>query len=144
MSMSVACQLILVTLATCTVVSSQSGLDVEQQTNCSNSFFLLEQSLLQSTDNRFHLLKVFYPPRQARPVLVNVTYTFDGLDNSTQTWYWSESEFYLIQPLEIFQFTSLLLSDMPYRSGEVSILLAGDCSSAPEDYMQMLTTRVSI
>lgn len=111
---------------------------------CSNNFFVLEQSLLESTDNRFNLLKAFYPPREAHPVLVRVNYTFDGTFNDTsQIWFWSESEFYLIQPLEIFQFTSLLFSNMPYRQSQLHIRLDSDCSQAPADYLQMLTTRVS-
>lgn len=120
-------------------VAAQGG----DEFDCSSNFFALEQSLLQSTDNRFHLLQSFYPPRQAHPVLLRVNYTFDGVDNSTQMWFWSVSEFYLIQPLEIFQFTSLLFSDMPYRSGQVSLVLAGNCSLTPQEHLQLLTTKVS-
>ena len=111
---------------------------------CSNDFFILERSLLDSTDNRFNLLKAFYPPRDARPVLVKVNYTFmDSLDSTSQIWFWSESEYYLIQPLEIFQFTSLLFSNMPYRRRDVSILLSSDCSDSSDEHLQLLTTRVS-
>ena len=111
--------------------------------DCSTNFFTLEQSLLQSTDNRFRLLTAFFPAREAHPVLIKVGYSFEGVQNETQTWYWSESEFYLIQPLEVFQFTSLFFSNMPYRRGQVDIQLAANCSSAPEEYMQLLTARVS-
>ncbi len=112
--------------------------------SCSGNFFLLEQSLLQSTGNRFRLLQAFYPLNEAHPVLVRVQYNFEGLDNhSTQIWFWTESHYYLIQPLEIFQFTSLLFANMPYRQGSISILLDADCSLAPREYFQLLTARVS-
>jgi hypothetical protein len=129
-----------------TVLLSSAQLYVAQETDsCSTNFFLLERSLLDSTDNRFNLQKVFYPPRDARPVLVKVDYTFlEGLDNeSTQIWFWSESEYYLIQPLEIFLFTSLLFSNFPYRRADVSIQLSPDCSQSSDEHLQLLTTRVS-
>lgn len=120
---------------------------VDSSNSCSTNFFQLEKNLLHSTDNRFNLLKAFYPPREARPVLVKVNYTFldtSATDNGSMIWFWAESEFYLIQPLEIFQFTSLLFSNMPYRRNDLSIQLPSDCSLASEEYLQLLTTRVSV
>ena len=112
--------------------------------SCSGNFHVMEQSLLQSTDNRFRLLGAFYPLSRARPVLVKVEYTFDGLDNHSLIWFWTESHFYLIQPLEIFQFTSLLFSNLPYRQGNVTLQLDADCNSAPPIFFQLLTARVSL
>lgn len=103
----------------------------------------MEESLLESAENRFNLLVAFYPPREAHPVMVEVDYTFQDLTNDSQRWFWSESEFYLIQPLEVLQFTSLLFSNMPYRSSRLSISLPPDCSLASVQYFQLLTTRVS-
>ena len=111
--------------------------------SCSSSFYVMEQSLLESSDNRLNLLRAFYPPREAHPVMVRVNYTFDTVEDYSQMWFWSESEFYLIQPLEIFQFSSLLFSNMPYRQKEVTLVLSINCSSAPPEYLQLLTTRVS-
>lgn len=125
------------------VASGQSSSNNGVENNCSNNFFLMEQSLLLSTDNRFNLMKTFYPPREAHPVLVKINYSFDGVENSTTTWFWSESEFYLIQPLEIFMFTSLFFSNMPYRKSELSLLLDKECVTAPDQYLELLTTRVS-
>ena len=132
------CQLLLV-LA---VVFNSTGAETGDK-SCSNDFYVMEQSVLLSTSNRFNLLKTFYPPRQPHPVLVKVNYTFGDSDNDSQIWFWSESEFYLIQPLEVFLFTSLLFSDMPYRRGELTLQLDPNCSMASEEYFQMLTTRVS-
>ena len=130
---------LLLLLTSCQLHAAQ----LDSSNSCSTNFFLLEKSLLHSTDNRFNLLKAFYPPREARPVLVKVNYTFTNTsDNVSQIWFWSESEFYLIQPLEIFQFTSLLFSNMPYRRADLSIQLPSECNLASEEYLQLLTTRV--
>ena len=123
------------------IVVSQGLLTAD---TCSGSFYVMEQSLLESADNRLNLLRGFYPPREAHPVLVKVNYTFGTMAQDSQMWFWSESEFYLIQPLEIFQFTSLLFSNMPYRQRDISLELDANCSSAPFEYLHILTTRVSI
>ena len=114
----------------------------EDTVACSNNFYTMEQSLLQNTDNRFNLLTSFFPPREPHPVLVTVYYYFKDT-NDTQIWYWTESVFYLIQPLEVFQFTSLLFGNMPYRHKEIAILLDSSCSNASEEYFLLLTTHVS-
>jgi len=111
-----------------------------------DSFYQLERSLLQDPDNRYHLLKAFYPPRKAHPVVVRVRYNFSedqgGAGNGSRVWYWSESGFYLIQPLEVFQCTSLLFSNLQYRKSEVEIHLPANCSTAGLEILEMLTLRV--
>lgn len=133
---------LLVQLAT-TTAGQRSSEDARSNESCSGNFYLLEQSVLQSTENRFRLLRAFYPLTEANPVLVKVEYSFEGLDNHTLTWFWTESHYYLIQPLEIFQCTSLLFSNLPYRQGNISLLLDADCLAAPPLYFQLLTARVS-
>lgn len=138
-------QLLMAVLLLAGSVLISEGTETDQDSwDCSNNFFAMEQSLLLSTDIRMSLLKAFFPPREAHPVLMVVNYTFQGLTNDSRTWLWSESEFYLIQPLEIFQFTSLLFSNMPYRRRELSIELPFECSLASEEYFLLLTTRVSM
>ena len=120
-------------------------------TSCSADFFKLEEGLLRRPENRFSLLKAFYPSRQAHPVVVKVTYTFSagedaqdqGPVNGSRVWYWSESGFYLIQPLEVFQCTSLLFSNLVYRQMEVDLQLPANCSTASEEFLEILTIRVS-
>ncbi len=119
----------------------QSAID-NDDSSCSNDFFSMEQALLQNTDNRFNLLVAFFPPREPHPVLVTVHYFFRDT-NDTRIWYWTESVFYLIQPLEVFQFTSLLFGNLPYRHREVVILLDNSCTNASEEYFLLVTTRVS-
>ena len=131
-------------------ISQSMADDMDTQTECSSNFFAMEQSLLQSTDNRFNLMTAFFPPRKAHPVIVRVTYSFNAdisEDNSSTTntpyiWFWSESEFYLIQPLEVFQFTSLLFGNRPYRQSDLDIVLDANCSQASDEFYLLLTTRV--
>lgn len=110
---------------------------------CSTDFFTLEQSLLLSSDNRFNILKAFYPPREAYPVMVRVNYTFNDDLLKPKIWMWSQSEFYLIQPLEVFLFSSLLFSNFPYRLRELSVQLHAECSNVDDRYLELLTGRVS-
>ena len=141
----------------------------DQQRNCSNSFTLLEESLLSNENNRFNLLKTFYPPRGAHPVFITVTYRFgefggnqfDGSKNPSKgsgsgnhesdnrsgnesVWYWSASEVYLVQPLDVLQFTSLFHSNLRYRSSMVDLELNQDCLGTRKDYLEILTQRVSL
>jgi len=115
----------------------------QDQDNCADSFFVMEESLLRSTDNRFNLLKAFYPPRKVHPVVVTVNYTFHGTNDSV-VWFWTLSEFYLIQPLEIFQFTSLFFSNKPYRQSKLQIKLDNNCSQASDEFFEVLTTKVNL
>ena len=119
------------------------------KSNCSNSFSILEESLLSLESNRFNLLKTFYPPRGALPVFLTVTYTFDDSENqfgnrgNKSVWYWSESEIYFIQPLEVLQFTSLFHSNFYYRTNELDLVLNEDCYGTGTEFMEILTQRVS-
>ena len=109
---------------------------------CATSFTVLEDDLLSQEENRYNLLKAFYPPRNALPVFVTVTYLFGETGNQS-VWYWSESEFYLIQPLDVLQFTSLFHSNFYYRMGKMELHLNQDCAEAGPEFMEMLTQRVS-
>ena len=112
-----------------------------QQDTCSSSFHLLEADLLSRPQNRFLLSTKFFPPRDANPVIIKVDYVFE--DSNTTVWFWSESEFYFIQPLEIFLYTSLFFANQPYRQSTLTLELSPDCLNAEELYMKVLTQRVS-
>ena len=114
-----------------------------QQDTCSSSFHLLETDLLSRPQNRFLLSTKFFPPRDANPVVVKVDYVYED-SNITNVWFWSESEFYFIQPLEIFLYTSLFFANQPYRQSTLTLELSPDCLNAEELYMKVLTQRVSL
>ena len=109
---------------------------------CANSFHLLEADLLSRPQNRFLLATKFFPPRDANPVIIKVDYVYED-SNITNVWFWSESEFYLIQPLEIFLYTSLFFANQPYRQSTVTLELSTDCLNAKDLHMKVLTQRVS-
>ena len=109
---------------------------------CSSSFPLLEADLLSQPQNRFLLSTKFFPPRDANPVIIKVDYVYED-SNMTNVWFWSESEFYFIQPLEIFLYTSLFFANQPYRQSSLTLELSPDCLDAKELYMRVLTQRVS-
>lgn len=126
-----------------------------EESSCARSFHLLERSLLQCADNRYNLLRAFYPPRASHPVVVEINYTFSNSSNNTNNisntdsndtriWFWTESTFYLVQPLEVFQFSSLFFSNTPNRRTSASLQLPTDCSIAGDDFFQLLTKKVCI
>ena len=114
-----------------------------QPATCSSSFHLLEADLLSRPQNRFLLSTKFFPPRDANPVVIKVDYVYEE-SNMTNVWFWSESEFYFIQPLEIFLYTSLFFANQPYRQSSLTLELSPDCLNAEELYMKVLTQRVSL
>ena len=109
---------------------------------CSHSFHLLEADLLSRPQNRYNLTAAFFPPRESNPVIIEVNYKYEG-SNITNLWFWSESEFYFIQPLEIFVYTSLFFANQPYRKGSVTLELSTDCLKVGSAQMKVLTQRVS-
>lgn len=119
-------------------LSAQSS----SEAKCSTDFYILEKELLSRSTNRFNLTKTFFPPHDPHPVVVKVTYVFEG-SGETDVWFWSESMFYLIQPLEIFQYTSLFFSNLQFREKDVTITLGANCSDTGQDFLMILTQRVS-
>lgn len=110
--------------------------------NCTTSFSVLEEDMLSHEENRYNLLKTFYPPRGALPVFVTVMYTF-GKSQNQSVWYWSESELYLIQPLDVLLYTSLFHSNFNYREGKLDLKLEKECAETRPEFMELLTQRVS-
>ena len=121
---------------------SSGGQEGSSNLSCSSSFHLLEADLLSRPQNRFQLMTNFFPPRDANPVIINVNYKYDG-SNVTSMWLWSESEFYFIQPLEIFLYTSLFFANQPFRQGTITLELSADCLNVGVLQMKVLTQRVS-
>lgn len=125
-----------------------SNSPVLAQELCNKSFAELEQNLLSNTLNRFNLLRTFYPARRSHPVFVQVNYTYiygvNGtlVPNAHELWYWTMSEFYLIQPLEVFQFTSLFFANRPSREGRLVVQLHSECMGAEASLLETLTQRV--
>ena len=135
--------IIILSLTLLLLSSLSGGQESSLDPACSNSFHLLEADLLSRPQNRFQLTTKFFPPRDANPVIIKVEYKYNG-SNDTNVWFWSESEFYFIQPLEIFLYTSLFFANQPYRQATITLELSSDCLNAENLHMKVLTQRVSI
>ncbi len=138
---------------TSVAADTMTGCEPEENV-CSKCYDVLVNEIISNDRNRFNLQNAFFPPDTENPVFVTVTYYFtrnisgDGSTNYSlttpnQTWYWTKSTFYLFQPIQSLQFTSLLFSDIPSREAEVSLYLQPDCENADISMTQLLTQRVS-
>ena len=121
---------------------------------CSKCFDVLVNEILSSDRNRYNLKRAFFPPDTSNPVFVTVTYYFTrnmsgngstdySLTSPNQIWFWTQSTFYLFQPVESLQFTSLLFSDPSLRKSNVSLYLEPNCMEANLNMLKFLTQRVS-
>ena len=127
--------------------------DPGNENNCSKCYDVLVNELVISDINRFNLQQAFFPPNDSNPVFVTVTYhfirnptgptNFSVLDGPTQTWFWTQSTFYLFQPIDSLQYTSLLFSDTTLSSKKVDLYLQPNCKDSDTDMMRLLTQRVS-
>ncbi len=126
------------------VCTSPGAIAVENEAvvlekNCS-IYMNLVSYVIEDDDNLFQVQKTFFPPNSSPPAFVTVRYNF-GIEE--EVWFWSEAFFYLFHPLHIFQFTSLLFSDINLASAEVTLTLPSSCCDASEDWLMLLTQRVS-
>ena len=117
--------------------------DVSIKSNCTTSFKALATKLLENDENFYKLQMTFFPPNSNSPVFVTVTYQYDNAYSCNKTFFWSSAIYYFFHPVRIFQFTSLLFSDPSLRYDEVVLNLPANCSGTSDDYMILLTQRVS-
>ena len=122
---------------------------------CRNNYEKLANTLINTSDNKYQLSLAFFPTERAPPTFVKVIYVYDkNITNETsianetfnitnETWFWSEGAFYFFQPLQVYQFTSLLFGNpAEFRSGTVTLTLPADCANAQVSIMETLTQRV--
>ena len=110
--------------------------------NCSTCYKELVSKVLEDDENLLQVQQTFFPPLSSSPSFVTVHYNFS--DGKPEIWFWSQSYFYLLHPLHVFQFTSLLFSDYNLHSSELNLTLPSNCSgSRNEEYFMLLTQRVS-
>ena len=140
-------KVILLVVLACLLHRAGADCKDEGQT-CDQCYQTLASYLVNTSDNKYELRRVFYPLERASPIFVTVTYQYIGT-NTTNTsipknvWYWSTGVFYFFQPPRVFQLTSLLFGGPYLRSNNLSITLPAECESAPEEFMIELTQLVS-
>ena len=122
-----------------------------EEDNCATCYDVLASQAVTSAKNRYNLQQAFFPPRRENPVLLEVIYKFDvnttngPIDeslNSSEVWFWTDSGFYLYQPLDVIQLTSLFFADYSLRRSKVILHLRQDCRGASEKHMELFTQRV--
>ena len=124
--------------------------------SCQDCYAKLVSQITDRDENQFNLQKAFFPPDKSSPVFVTVHYRFVDscnsfgtdddamqMSNDTKVWFWSETIFYLMQPIHVLQFTSLLFSNTDTSSSEVCFELDPECYGVSDDFLRLLTQRVS-
>ena len=121
---------------------------------CSGCYGVLFNEVFINDRNRYNLQQAFFPADNANPVFVTVRYYFTrnmsgngstdySLTSPNETWYWTQSTFYLFQPIFSLEYTSLLFADTSLRESSLSLFLQPDCSGAEPEMMELFTQRVS-
>ena len=140
--------------AVCTSIASTSlPLCTEgEEDDCTKCYDVLASQVVLSAKNRYNLQQAFFPPAKENPVFLEVIYKYDvnttngpiieSLNNVSEVWFWTDSGYYLYQPLDVIQFTSLFFADYTLRRSNVTIHLRQDCRNASEEHMQLFTQRV--
>ena len=130
--------LILHVIICCKKVMCQSEMD--ESDACNTSYTSLAKALLEDDRNFYIMQSTFFHPISTSPVFITITYVYNNSVNSNRTFFWSSAVFH---PVRIFQFTSLLFSDPSLRYNETTLYLPEDCHGASDDFMLLLTQRVS-
>ena len=115
---------------------------LDQSQRCDVCYDTLADSLVNMRNNKYNLRRVFYPLERESPVFVTVTYQYNDSSIPNKTWYWSAGVFYYLQPLEVFQFTSLFFGNPNWRSNELTLILPAKCANASKGFMTELTEQV--
>ena len=110
--------------------------------SCDQCYQTLSSFLMNTSDNKYHLRNVFFPPDTISPAFVTVTYQYDDMSIPNKTWYWSAGIFYFYQPLRVFRFTSLFFGPVNWLRSDVTITLPAECENASQGFMKQLTQMV--
>lgn len=134
----------------CCVGGQTVSCDLGEDT-CASCFNLLVSRVITPEKNQYNMQKAFFPPDTENPVYVTVHYIFmNGSDMvGEEVWFWSESTYYAsFHPLQIYQYTSLFFGDFVFRVRNLTLRIQVDgaemnCDQASDEFMKMLTQRVS-
>ena len=119
----------------------------DEANNCSQCYAALVKHVLTNDMNQFNIQNTFFSPEKASPAFVTISYEYykdnETSPNATTIWFWSTSTFYIYHPLPVFQFSSLLFSDISKQTSELTLKLDLACMDARTEFMRLLTQRVS-
>ena len=119
----------------------------DEANSCSKCYAALVKHVLTDDMNQFNIQNTFFPPDKASPAFVTISYEYykdnETSPTATTIWFWSTSTFYIYHPLPVFQFSSLLFSDINKQTSELTLKLDLACMDARTEFMRLLTQRVS-
>ena len=140
----------------CCVLHAEGSIDCEAgKDSCSDCYFKLVSEITKHDMNMFNLQNGFFPPEKSSPVFITVYYRYgnhsddcnvaDTDSNITEkVWFWSNTIFYMLQPVHVLQYTSLFFADTAtFYTSEICLMLDPDCYDAGDEHMKLLTQRVS-
>ena len=136
------CKVILLVVVLAGLLHKAAGECRDQSQSCDKCYNTLADALVNMHNNKYNLRRVFYPLKGSSPVFVTVTYQYNDSSVPNQTWYWGDGVFYFLQPLEVFQFTSLFFGNPALRSSEIALTLPAECANATDGFMTELTEQV--
>lgn len=121
-----------------------SPLNQSPYIDCTTNFTQLERALLETDNNRYKIIKAFYPPRGRPSVYVDIEYRFGDDDNQTEKWIWTAAPFYYIQPPSMFVFTSLCFSNPTEEMESVSLHFPAECRVPNESIIETEHSRCGV
>ena len=121
--------------------------------DCTTNFTVLENALLETSDNMFQLTTTYYHPDKEHPLYVDVYYNFTDSSNETsnETHYiWSTSTLYfIVQPLALMCLSQFYSPIPEHRISSLTLNLPAQCEEAAEvrgsskkKFLFVLTQRV--
>ena len=114
-----------------------------EKDSCTECYLTLAKSLLGNGANVLNLMNAFFPPNLNPPDSVIVTYHFRNTGHKS-VWFWGTTFGYFLHPLAHFQFLSLLFAKPePLYEQTVEVTLDAGCYGVNDNFMQVLTQRVS-
>ena len=142
------------------------------EADCTKSYKSLVTELLKNPTNYFNLQITFFPPDGTSPDFVIITYiysengtynysengtynysesgTYNYSENGTSTtqnstvWFWSSAAYFFFYPIQIFQYTSFMFSDLQLHQITLTLHLPVDCVHVSDTFMKLLTQRVRL
>lgn len=139
------------TVLICAVLTAVSITADAQKTysDCCTNFTVLENALLETSDNMFQLTTTYYHPDEEHPLYVDVCYNF--IDSSNEMHYvWSVSTLYfIVQPLPLACLSQFYSPIADHRISSLTLKLPKECTnltkvrgSSKKNFLFVLTQRV--
>ena len=125
-------------------------IECDKGDSCKQCYKSLVVEVLSRDSNVYNLQQAFFAPNGSVPVFVTVRYHYVNESNhvmnpdSPVVYFWSSAIYFFFHPVKIFQFTSLLFSDPALQTESLDLQLNASCNGTSEEYMTLLTQRVSL